>query len=476
MSLPTHPKEPRLFSLFFPFLILICSFISYSCKIFSHKIFIAAYYQKRGMKRDMKRLWNIAFVVLSLAVSLGAFLIFCSSVVYATGVAITPGLVNVTNMLRDGYAEQLIKVSSNSEENISISWSWDVNIQEIRDWVAIDPPETNFTVSVKNPRLLTLKISAPPDVPNGKYRGRIRFQTGDLGKPTSGTGTSIRTAVATEIYVTISDEETLQCNAHSLQVDNIEEGEDALVKVMVANGGNVRHTPRARIQLWAQNQEELIKTVVYEDMTILPTVTEQLAITVPARDLGSGQYWVRLSFDNCELSGDLVTFDVLEPGTLSAQGELLEVRNKPWSVVGEDIPITASFRNNGAKAVRAFFKGTIMLGNEVVEVIETENKLISPGETADFRHIFTPAKPGKYYVSGRVYYGNKQTFEKASIMNVNHGERFASPDSEGGENTSEKAPSGKSFALFNLPLVYIALIIIILALLILIKKRKQRRF
>ncbi len=47
------------------------------------------------------------------------------------------------------------------------------------------------------------------------------------------------------------------------------------------------------------------------------------------------------------------------------------------------------------------------MGNKIIQILESENSLVDMGESNTFKFYFTPKIQGKYIVSGRVFYDEK---------------------------------------------------------------------
>jgi len=97
---------------------------------------------------------------------------------------------------------------------------------------------------------------------------------------------------------------------------------------------------------------------------------------------------------------------------------LLGILTRKVAEEGETIPIAARFKNTGEKEVDAQFKGQITLGDKIIQILESDKFSVQIGEIEKFNFFFTPKKPGKYIISGRVFYSGKKTFESSTSLNV----------------------------------------------------------
>ncbi|MFH1290890.1 MAG: hypothetical protein ABIH92_05820 [Nanoarchaeota archaeon] len=383
--------------------------------------------------------------------ALGLFLLalFTASLVSAANiVGISPGTVYFKEVLRGGYAERYITVTIDSEGAVNVETEARGDIAE---WLEFS---SNISVSRGHPGRLFISVRPPIDVPNGNYTGFIRVSTGALGDLPPGKAVSaVRAVIDVAVTVEITDLEVLSCRARSFKVHSAEKGDDVVFEVDVFNEGNVRLKPFFIAEIWDQEQISLVKTVEFTGDEILPTKEESLSFYMPTDDMELGQYWVDIEVPDC-YSSNTLTFDVLEPGALKAEGLLLRILSPAWAETDETIPLVAEFKNIGEKEVDAKFKGKITRDGEIVQLLESESALAPISEITNFTFFFTPKKAGRYIASGRVFYDKKRTFESSAVINV----------------------KPKMFGLKQaaLTLVYIVLMIAIIILFYKIRKEKRR--
>lgn len=396
----------------------------------------------------MNRLYQLSILILSL-------LLF-SNLISAVSIGISPGRVNFEKMLAGGYAERIVTVSTNSDQDLVVSF--DVK-GDIKDWISFEPNTTEIVISRTSPYKLNIIAEPPSDLIEGTYSGSISFVTQRFGDLSGRAGGLVRAAVTQTINIEITNEQISICKAGGFTFSDIEEGFPLDFWFTVENDGNVRVRPLVSVDIWDQLQENLILSREIATEEILPTLQKRIYRTLP-NDLDIGQYWVRVSVGECSAS-DILTFSVVEKGAIVDKGTLNQIRNKVWAYVNEPIEIAAEFYNTGPRKVYARFKGVIKLDNDIVKVIETEELEALPGEKTDLTFFFTPDKPGRYVISGRVLYNQKLTFEKSSILNV---------------NPIEPIPE-ESFLAKALPLIIYILIVITIIFLVrkILKEKKRRR-
>jgi hypothetical protein len=342
------------------------------------------------------------------------FSLILVNLAYSVSIGVSPGSLNFNKMLRDGYMERNVFITFSSEVEMTVN----ATVRgEIKDWISFEPA-TKFSVSKDNSKPFKIIAQPPDDIANGIYEGFVRVSTSELGELSGGMGSVTIAAIDLPVMIEIVDEEIIECRAMNFGVRSSEKGMPVEFFLTVINDGNVRLKPRISIDIWDKQQINLVKTIKFNENEILPSSSDAINIEVNTDDLDVGQYWAEITAEEC-LATDILTFDVMEIGSLTTNGLFEKIANKPWVKIGEIVPITAIFRNIGEKSVLAQFKGFISLNEKVIDVIESENLNVRVSEAVNFTMFFTPKEDGRYIVKGRIFYDNKQTFESTGIINVN---------------------------------------------------------
>lgn len=330
------------------------------------------------------------------------------------GVGASPGTLHFNNMLRGGYAEGFVTVSVSKDDFVSVTANPRGGLSS---WIEF-PEGRHYQVNRGNPARIKVVVRPPVDVANGIYTGTVRFTTSPLGTPSGAVGSAIQVSIDVIISVEITDIQFLRCRADSFRIKSTEENQPVSFSINVINDGNVRITPRAEVIVWNQKQDKIIKTFsIGSGKELLPTTRESLFLNFPSSDLALSQYWAEIIINPCQDSR-LLTFDVLKTGALALDGILKTIITKVWAEVGEIVPITIVFQNIGENPVRARFRGHVELDGRIIELLESEEVVANVGEETKLTTFFTPKSPGRYIIKGKVFYGDKQTFENTGIINV----------------------------------------------------------
>jgi hypothetical protein len=383
------------------------------------------------------------------------FALTFSSISNAAVVGISPGIINFPNMMREGYSEEAVIITTSSEKTVAAHFEFSGP-----DWLVLEPNKMNFTFSAANPYKFKVMVKPSADARNGNYTITVRAVTdGYANVSEGGAGSVVLASVALRIEIGITDQQDISCRAGAFEIYSTEIGDPITISAIIYNDGNVRFAPEINIEFWDQTQENIItKKIIYGD-TFLPTTRAQFTRSIP-NELPLGQYWTYVTMPECQFS-QLLTFDVLEKGSIADSGDYVGIRVNDYAYTGDTVPIIAVFKNTGPRQVEAKFKGQIknMDTNKIVTVLESDIITISPLNTEDFTMYFKSAVPGKYVASGRIYFNKKVSFEKSSkIMNV--------VNPEGKEDNS--------FKTILLVMLYVIIMLVIIIIISKIRKQKKR--
>lgn len=398
-------------------------------------------------KQKMPVAWIMALICIMLLAS--------PFFVGATVVGANKGVINFKNVLKNGYAQELVTLTTDTDFNLSVTYKVE---GELAEWVRLEPSTQPFFISKDHPHVVAVVVEPPDDARNQHYDGSVRFVTGALAGPEGQFGTAVRAAINTRIGVDITGQEIVSCNAAGFELNDVEEGYPIEFYAVFTNDGNVRIKPSFVLEFWNQDQTELVRSFNFIiDKSILPTVQERVFYSIN-QDLDIGQYWIKVRIPTCgEGIAAFLTMSVIERGGVSDKGELVNIENAAWAKAGDIVPIDAVFRNLGSRVVSAKFTGTISSGEEIFKVIDTDPLDVRPGETVKLRTYFNPTQNGQYVITGRVLYNKKLTFDKSSILNVN--------------------PSGtppRAGKISNWSIISIILVVIIITLILLILRKKKK--
>lgn len=367
--------------------------------------------------------------------------------------------LNYENVLRGGYAEQQVTVTIGAPIDIQVFYE---ARGDVADWIRFEPEENFLTVNESSPGVINVIVEPPQDARVDVYSATILITTGALGEVTSQMGTNVVVAFEVDVTINITDTQIISCTAGGIALNTIEVNEQSTLSARIRNTGNVRVRPVFDMKIFSQMHDDLVKEYSYRHLEdVIPTKTKNLESRINL-ELEPGQYWAEITEPVCGTT-TLVTFSVLERGEISDEGELSSLRASTWANTNEIVPITAIFKNKGARTVSAQFKGIVSKDNRIVEILESDSIDVAPGQEVNLEMFYTAKEIGQYRVSGRVHFNNKVTFERGTIINVNQ-EGVASSDN-----------SFDSISLF-FSVVIVTVTFLIFLILRKEKKKKKKRF
>lgn len=345
------------------------------------------------------------------------FIVLSSGGVHAVSIGISPADLHFDNVLKGGYAEKTIAVSTSSETPVNFAVTATGSIE---DWIEFEPSE-GLEVSRDSMKRVAVIVRPPGNVANGLYGGSIVVSTESTEPGEGGVGVGVTAGAAAGISIEITGEEIKKARVESIGVKDTEEGNPVEFLVSVLNEGNVIVTPSIDIEVTEEGGTEVLKSVRHSQTDVLPTKMKIVRIRMETGDLEIGEYegLVRVFLDGEKLSEKTLSFGILERGTLSKMGILQKVWNNPWVNAGDVVKIDAYFENTGELLVVGKFKGEVYLGSRLIEIAESEELEVAVGKTVVMSSYFKPESQGRYLVKGYVVYGGKTSETKESYINVN---------------------------------------------------------
>jgi len=357
----------------------------------------------------MDKLMFIGALVLGLMLFLGASA--------ALSVGVSPGDITFQDLMRGGYAEDTIMVSTSGNESLNVT----ITAREIAGgWMTFEPNslvlDPNSAVSIK------VTMHPPEDIPNGVYEGIVSvsvrpIKAASLGP---GAGLAVGAAAAVKITANVTDIEIKALSVKDITITDVEEFQPTEIRVTAANTGNVRIRPRVHIDIYDQLQSSILKSLDYSDTEMLPTSEAIMLILMPLDGLTLGQYWASITvyLDNTAVSNRVLTFDYLERGSLRVKGLFNSISAGAWVQAGDLVRMNASFTNIGQMITTARARFEVYLDDALKEVVESDELQVDISETKDIVAYYKPEVEGRYEIKCLITYSKKITEWKSTILNV----------------------------------------------------------
>ena len=320
------------------------------------------------------------------------------------------------NMLRGGYSEKHVFISSNNDYPINVIVTMPA---ELEQWLSFKPNKS-FTIPAKSNFELIVIAHPPKDAANGVYENMLNIRALSDVKINSSLGSSVSTAIGLRTKIEVVGNQILDFNVDLIKISDAEVDSPIPIYFEITNNGNVKVKPKVIVDILSQDKKAVLKTISVSSKEVLPSITKNVEISVPSSGLKIGQYWANVSIykENKILKSNFLTFDIVEKGTLHTEGELKKLWSEPWIKEGNIAKIIATFKNTGETLVTAKFKGEIYSENSIVKVLESESIDVTSGKEVNLTTHFNPPSAGRYIIKGEVYFNNKISETKETILNV----------------------------------------------------------
>jgi len=343
-------------------------------------------------------------------------LAFSAPSAQALSIGISPAELRFDNVLRGGYAESTVSVSTSSETPLNFTIGAE---GAVKGWIEFEPSQS-LTISRDEMKRVSVIVKPPADVANGIYTGSIIVSTASARTGGTGAGAGVTAGTTSDITIKITGEEIKKASVENMEVKDTEEGYPVEFLVSILNKGNVIITPLITVEISKKNGTEVLRSANYSQTSILPTKMSIIRMKTGTEGLEKGEYAakVRVFLGEEKLAENTLYFSLLERGTLSKKGVLQNIWNDPWVNIGDVVKIDAYFENQGELLVSGKFKGEVYRAGRLVEVVESEELEAPVGKTIVLSAYFRPEFPGQYVVKGSVIYGGKTTETKESYINV----------------------------------------------------------
>jgi hypothetical protein len=234
-------------------------------------------------------------------------------------------------------------------------------------------------------------------------------------------GLSDMTPTTLDYRLEVKNKERRNLTISDISAKDVDERKNLEFSAHFSNTGNVELYPKIHIDLLEKggNESDILKSIDFSNKMIPPMSEKDIEITV-ADDLLPGEYLVRFIayLDNNTLTDSRLSFTVRRDPSVP-QGRLVIVEvDKVWAVPGDTVNVTAVYRNEGFVSVPVVFKGRAVWDDNNIAVLTSDELTVPSGEEGALIVKFTPQYPGRYILTGNVYYAGKVSAEKSTILNV----------------------------------------------------------
>ena len=263
-------------------------------------------------------------------------LILLAVTVSANETNITPSELFFDNVLMNGYAEETIRIATDSAETVQITF---YASEPIKPWISFEP---SFAHLNKNNPVEIKVIVRPSNNSLGKYQGFILINSlSGKSKITSATITSL----TIETTVKLTDKEITQAIIDDIIVKDVEKNNPIKVSVKIKNQGNIGISPYFNIDLLNLDKGKVLESATSKKISILPFASDIIKLDLE-NNLNLGIYWARvnvLSEEELFIGKQLIKFNVVKPGTLPLEEEIIVFKEEPVPLGMSGIFIVVGF-------------------------------------------------------------------------------------------------------------------------------------
>ncbi len=345
---------------------------------------------------------------------IGLLILLSCSTVQAVGVS--PPSFTISDTVKGGEYESTIMVYNTADDDGDYKLSATGPGSEWITFYRVEYPETQVNkIHIKghSEERVLLKINVADDAPNMEYRPTI-FVTTSPPKATGGGGAVAQPVLQMPVSATIrvTGTQTLKGTVKSITAADAELGYPSRIKVEFQNKGNVVAKPKIAVSITKDGQ--LIDTFVHDETGIKPNKIDTIDVLWATAGKEPGDYIasVDVSLGEDVLATEDLPFTILSSGTLTREGALKSLSIGGEPLIDRLIKVLARFENTGTGDTRAKVKGEVYRNGELVEVLESDEKLIAAGETANIASYYKITIPGEYKINGLVLYEGKETEAK----------------------------------------------------------------
>jgi len=336
---------------------------------------------------------------------------FLFNSVNALAVGISPATFTIKNVLRGGYAEIEFYVSNGNDFPATV----DLKLGgDITNWNSYTIPETGkILIQPRSAALVKMVLNPPIYLPSGVYTGSIQASVKPLEvKSTGGSYAAIAVAATGTVFIEISDKQISSYEITSVNVEKLEECMPIKVIVSMQNTGNVRQIPNFKLDI-IDERGNVIKSQEYKGEELKPTVKRTDIIEIPYeleqyKCIPKGKYTLNFLAYNIEPGinyNTSIKFEIFEKGTVSENGELLNISHKNITSKGGLLKITGEFKNTGEVTEKAKLKTEIYKDNDLVDFVESEEITVLKDKTENLDVFYRFNDKGTYNLKSYVIYG-----------------------------------------------------------------------
>jgi len=394
--------------------------------------------------------------------------------VAATGIAVTPSHLEISDALRGGEYERNITIYNPDNEltDYTLTASGDAG-----EWISFYKQEDAVSLvnrvtipGNENVRML-VKFTIPHDAANGEHKATIIVTSvpAEEASGSSGQVVSLAAPVAVTIFVTGS--QILSGVVDSINIDDVEVKYPLRIKVQFHNTGNVVATPLIAVKI-ANQDGTTINNFTSSEFNIKPERRETIPLEWDTTGEQPGDYIADVSvvLGDAIIKQEQLNFAILPTGTLTRSGSLTELIFEGEPGLGVLTMIQATFVNTGQIDTKAKLVGEVFYNGTLVDTLQSEELLVAVGNMEFLEAYFKPDQPGEYRIKGYVIYEGKKTEVREISFTITKDGEVGYPVDAALSNAGNP---DQTFDFFILALGVIGALVIIVIIFMIMRSRRE---
>ena len=257
---------------------------------------------------------------------------------------------------------------------------------------------------------ILVKIKVADDAQNEVYNFTIYVKP-ILPEMTVASGAVAQTVPKMPVVASIqvTGLQILKGTVKSITTADTEIGYPSKITVEFKNEGKVVATPTVSCSITKNGT--LVDTFVHAETGIKPYKTGTITVAWNTTEHEPCDYNVSV---NVSLAGELIAakvlpFTILPRGALTRKGELSSLYIEGEPQVNRIIKIIAEFENTGMIDTKAKFTGEVYCDGELIDIVDSDEMLVTVGDTANLVSYYKITMHGDYLISGMVLYEGRET-------------------------------------------------------------------
>ncbi len=343
----------------------------------------------------------------ALAVVLAALLMWAAPEC-AFGVAISPGSIEATNVLRGSDVTRGLTIFNDSPKEQKYTFvgqtmplaGW-VTVHDIKSGVAI----RSVSVPPRSSRSVNVVVKVPRTAANGRYKATLSAEP----EVPAGEGVGAVLVPSLLLNISVTDKEIIDLELESLIVSPIEVGSPLQIDASARSDSNVEVAPTLLFGVVGSDGKVLRQAEF--DMSPIPVhMSGRDRFSLGMDDLKTGEYrtYGQLRYGKTVTAKQWTTFAVVPPGTF-AKAELKDFAISGSRKVGGEATLRATLSSLSPKPLEPKLVADIYRNGLKIGSVEGKRQSVDPYRQLKVVLAVPIEKPGAYRIDAYFVFSDRET-------------------------------------------------------------------